>query len=304
MLRDDIDEQFQNFKKFISEIDQTHLSEYKDKFFQQINNIAKTIESAPNRTELEDHFFDMCGDIETSIMHKRTRQKPLGYAGDFKLIDWIYTQKTASSGKGRLFDLLFHSYEATESVRNRKTYFIQKCIELSRQNKSRFDILNIGCGSCRDVLEMYQYSKNGKKIYFHCIDHEKKALQYAKKLLADTRVQDNIYLDNENIFKLKTSKKYDLVWSAGLFDYLEDPMAIILLKKIWRYLKENGQIIFGNFSPKNPTRKGMEMVGKWHLIHRTADHLIKLCKETHLPFSEIEIESEPLGVNLFCILKK
>ncbi|MBN2031121.1 class I SAM-dependent methyltransferase [bacterium] len=304
MIGDNIEKQFNRFKKFISEIDQTNLSEYKEKFFQQINSIAKTIESAPNRTELEDHFFEMCGGIETSIMHKRTRKKPLGYAGDYQLIDWIYTKKTAPSGKGKLFDLLFHSYEAAESVRNRKAYFIQKCIELSRQKQSRFDILNIGCGSCRDVLEMYQYSKNGKQIYFHCVDHEKKALQYAKKLFANTQLRENIHLDNENIFKLKTSKKYDMIWSAGLFDYLEDPMAILLLKKIWRYLKEDGQIIFGNFSTKNPTRKGMEMVGKWHLIHRTADHLIKLCKKTHLPFSEIEIESEPLGVNLFCILRK
>ncbi|MCJ7811804.1 class I SAM-dependent methyltransferase [bacterium] len=303
-MKNDIQKQFTNFKKLLSEIDKTSLSEYKETFFQKINTIAQTIERDPNKKELENQFFDICTEIESSMMHKRTRKKPLGYAGDFQLIDWIYTKKTTSNRKGRLFDLLFHSYEATESVRNRKQYFIQKCNELSRNKKSQFDILNIGCGSCRDVLEMYQYSRNGEHIYFHCVDQEKKAIQYAKKLLANTHIQKNIYLENKNIFKLKTAKKYDMIWSAGLFDYLEDSIAILLLKKIWRYLKEDGQIIFGNFSPKNPTRKGMEIVGKWHLIHRTADHLIKLCRKTKLPFSEIEIESEPLGINLFCIIKK
>ncbi len=303
-MKNDIQKQFTNFQKLLSEIDKTNLSEYKETFFQKINNIARTIERAPNKKELENQFFDICTEIESSMMHKRTRKKPLGYAGDFQLIDWIYTKKTASNRKGRLFDLLFHSYEATESVRNRKQYFIQKCNELSHNKKSQFDILNIGCGSCRDVLEMYQYSRNGKHIYFHCVDQEKKAIQYAKKLLANTHIQKNIYLDNKNIFKLRTAKKYDLIWSAGLFDYLEDSIAILLLKKIWRYLKEDGQIIFGNFSPTNPTRKGMEIMGKWHLIHRTADHLIKLCRKTQLPFSEIEIESEPLRINLFCIIKK
>ena len=89
-----------------------------------------------------------------------------------------------------------------------------------------------------------------------------------------------------------------------MFDYLDDRVAALLLKKVWRYLKDDGQIIFGNFSPNNPTKHGMDFLVKWHLIHRSVDDLISLCKAARIPYSEVEVESEPLGVNLFCIIKK
>ena len=103
---------------------------------------------------------------------------------------------------------------------------------------------------------------------------------------------------------MKTSQKYYLIWIAGLFDYLDDRVAKILLKKLWRYLKDGGELVFGNYSPDNPTRTGMELVARWNLIHRSANDLIKLCTDTGLSFSEIEVESEPLGVNLFCVISK
>jgi len=303
-MEDLIQREFEDFAKFISEIDKSNLLRYKNEFFLKIDRIAEIIEKAPNKKELENQFFELCRELDHSIMHRRTREKPLGYAGDYLLIDWIYTKQTAPSGRGKLFDLLFHDYEAARSVRNRKQYFVKKCIELSHQKNSRVDILDLGCGPCRDVLETFQTSENGENLYFHCIDNEPKAIEYAKKLLSHTKVQNNIRLECANVFSVKTSHKYDLIWSAGLFDYLNDRLASLLLKKAWRYLKDKGEIIFGNFSPKNPTRKGMELVGKWYLIHRTANDLISLCQKAQIPFSEIQIESEPLGINLFCIIKK
>jgi len=303
-MSNSIRRKFNNFEKFLSKVDASNLPSYKDEFFRQVDHIAEDMKNSPHREELENQFFEICANIDCSLMHQRTREKPLGYAGDYQLIDWIYTKKTAPSGKGKLFDVLFHSYEAAQSVRNRKQYFIKKCIELSHHKNSRLDILDLGCGPCRDVIEMYQTCSNGINIYFHCVDHEPEAIEYARKLLAHTDFQKNVHLDCTNAFHLKTSHKYDLIWSAGLFDYLEDRIAVLLLKKIWRYLKDDGQIIFGNFSPQNPTRNGMELVGKWYLIHRTADDLIKLARAAKIPFSELEVESESLGVNLFCIIKK
>jgi 2-polyprenyl-3-methyl-5-hydroxy-6-metoxy-1,4-benzoquinol methylase len=299
-----IEKEMEDFSKFLQEIDKSNPSSYKKEFFKKIDHIAGLLEKAPNRKELEDRFFNICSGIDESLMHKRTRGKPMGYAGDYQLIDWIYTQKTAPNGRGKLFDQLFHSYEAAKSVRNRKDFFISKCMELSNKRKSPLNILNLGCGSCRDVLETFQTTTNGNHLYFHCIDHESKAIEYAKKLMKHTRAQNNVVLENASIFRLRTTRKYDLIWSAGLFDYLEDRVAILLLKKMWKYLKKDGQIIFGNFSPKNPTRKGMELIGKWYLIHRSANDLIKLCKKANIPFSEIEVSQEPMGINLFCTIKK
>jgi SAM-dependent methyltransferase len=299
-----IQEEIDSFADFISSETPTDLDSYKKEFFKRIDRIARMIENHPNREALENQFFQKCSLIDSSIMHNRTRYKPLGYAGDYQLIDWIYTRETAPSGRGKQFDRLFHTYEAAESVRNRKKFFVKKCLELASRKKSHVDILNVGCGSCRDVLELFQSTNNGVRLNMHCVDHEPEAIAYAKKLLSRVRVHHHVHLETANVFRLKTNQKYDLIWSGGLFDYLEDRVAILLLKKLWRNLKDDGQIIFGNFSPKNPTRNGMELVGKWYLIHRTANNLVRLVKATQLPYSKVEITQENLGINLFCVIHK
>ena len=293
-----------DFTQFLTRPSKLSVTKYRNELYRRIDLITKMIEEDPDRDRWEAEFYGLFDQFDISPIHRRARMKPLGYAGDFLLIDWIYTGKTAPSGPEKKLDQVFQSYEAAEAVRNRKKFFIQKCLKLIKEKNERVDILNLGCGPCRDVLETYQASENGSNLHFHCVDQEPKAIEYAKKLLNHNHVQNNIQLDCNNIFHLKTTHKYDLIWIAGLFDYLEDRTARLLLKKIWRYLKKDGQIIFGNFSPKNPTRKGMEIGCRWYLIHRTAQDLTKLVTDTRIPFREIEITSEPLGINLFCMIRK
>jgi len=296
--------EFEAFQELLQHIDESDPLKYKDVFFKKIDTIAAQMEKSPRKKELRKEFFNLCSEIDSSLMHGRTRGKPLGYAGDFQLIDWIYTRKTAESGPGKLFDELFHSYEAAVSVRNRKEYFKTRCDQLAHQTNERFDVLNLGCGSCRDVLETYQTSSNGVNLFMHCVDNETQAVEYAHNLIDGTDFAGQIKIEKANVLRIHTDRKYDLIWSAGLFDYLENRVISVLLKKIWRLLKDNGKIIFGNFSPKNPTRNGMELVGDWNLIHRSAEELIDICEKSGIPFSEIEIESEANGINLFCVITK
>jgi extracellular factor (EF) 3-hydroxypalmitic acid methyl ester biosynthesis protein len=299
-----LQEEFLQFSKFLSEIDSDHIESYKDDFFERIEKISKLINKQPNPENARDEFFNICCNIEKSPLHKRTRKKPLGYAGDFLLIDWIYTKKVKGSGIGELFDEMFHLYEAAIAVRNRKEFFINKCKELADSNVDQINILDIGCGSCRDIVDAHTMCDNGTRFYYHCVDHEKEAINYAKKLLKNARISDRVQLDCCNAFQLRTKKQYDLIWSAGLFDYLSNRTAKLLIRKLWKNLKPGGQLIFGNFSPTNPTRTGMELIGKWYLIHRSSHELLKLCDETGITYRTLRVESEPMGVNLFCTLTK
>ena len=301
---DPITAEFEAFEQFLGTIDEDHLDVYKEEFFNRIDGIAERIEQSENAEALKEEFFQRCQKIDGSIMHQRTRVKPLGYAGDFQLIDWIYTGACAPEGPGQLFDRMFHSYEAAEAVRNRKSYFVEKCIDLAHSTDQRVDVLDLACGSCRDVLEAFEVSQNGHNMFFHCVDQEPRAIHYAQRLIADLDHHDHVQLDVANVFKISTDRQYDMIWSAGLFDYLDHRTIVLLLKRVWRHLKDGGRIVFGNFGPNNPTRKGMELVGKWFLIHRSAQELVEIVRETGLPVREIEVESEPNGINLFCVITK
>jgi len=303
-MREDLKNAMDRFNKILTSIDRSNLPNYKKEFFSQIDRISQIISGNGHSEQDKEEFFQICNTLDQSLMHGRTRQKPLGYAGDFLLIDWIYTQKTAESGLGKYFDELFHTYEAAQAVRNRKEYFIRICNELSKEKKSDIDILNIGCGSCRDVIEAIESRTNGTLYRFHCVDHEPEAIEYAKSLLAGTKAASYVELECKNIFRIQTERTFDLIWSAGLFDYLDDRVAALLIKKCWRHLKNGGWFVFGNFSPKNPTRNGMELVGKWYLLHRSANELIEICNAARVPYSKVEIDNESLGINLFCKIQK
>jgi len=295
---------FKEFSKFIQNVNSQDVASYKDVFFKKIDTISEIIDSSPNGEELKEKFFSLCSALDDSIMHQRTRTKPLGYAGDFLLIDWIYTRRTSDSPHGKFFDNLFHSFEAAQSVRNRKEFFIKKCIEITKNATEPFNVLDIGCGSCRDALEAFESVDSWENLYFQCVDQEIEAIQYARELFRNKPYSSHVVFEQANVFFLKKDKTYPLIWSAGLFDYLDDRTIRVLLKKLWRIVPQGGEIIFGNFSPKNPTKKGMELVGKWFLIHRTAEQLLDICQNSGLDYSKIEIESEPQGINLFCTIQK
>lgn len=303
-MRESVKDELDDFAKNLREIDRSSLDSYKKEFFERIDRISELIDQHPEADILKDDFFKLCGKLDASLLHERTRNKPLGYAGDFLLIDWIYTQKTAESGIGKCFDELFHSYEAAQAVRNRKDYFIRICDELTQEKKASIDILDLGCGSCRDVMEAVESLTNGLTYNFHCVDHEPEAIEYAKSIIAGTRAEKYVELECNNIFRFQTDRTFDLIWSAGLFDYLDNRIAALLIRKLWRRLRPGGWFVFGNFSPQNPTRKGMELVGKWYLLHRTANELLEICNQAGIPYHTVEIENESLGINLFCRIKK
>ena len=57
-------------------------------------------------------------------------------------------------------------------------------------------------------------------IRFECIDADARAIEYAKDLCEP--YLDRIEFHERNALRFKTDKQYKLVWSAGLFDYLDD----------------------------------------------------------------------------------
>jgi SAM-dependent methyltransferase len=190
-------------------------------------------------------------------------------------------------------------------VRNRKTFFINTFLKLFHEQEEKFSLLNIASGPCRDLAEaLEQTGYDANEILIYCVDMDKDAIAYAKGLLNGSASKTNIQWEAANAFKIRPSMKFDLTWSAGLFDYLEDRFAIALIKRMWGWTKDGGTMIFGNFHPRNPSRNYMEWCGAWFLIHRTEKEMIKLCKQGGIPAACIRIEQEPLGVNLFCVAQK
>ena len=228
--------------------------------------------------------------------------KPHGYPGDYEIIEKIYLEHTSNNPDLRKWDLYFQLQKAPIAVRNRKKYFLDllNSLEAMDQTDTAKRVLNIASGPARDLFDFFSLN-NDSSIFFDNVEFDPLAISYAKNLCKD--YLKNIEFLHTNAFDFTTNKKYRLIWSAGLFDYLNDKKFIFLLKRLTPLLEYDGEMIIGNFSTSNPTQAYMEVIGDWRLTHRTPEQLVSLAKACNFKDSDIRIGKEPEGVNLFLHLK-
>ncbi|SHK35611.1 class I SAM-dependent methyltransferase [Chryseobacterium polytrichastri] len=268
-----------------------------DELTMMINELARQVhESKLTIHEIQD-LINKCKSLKDykSIMgHILT--KPHGYAGDFHIIDRLYTKETSS--KFPKWDRYTVSIPSAQAVRNRKDYFKKK---VSQSLKEGGSLLNLASGPARDLYELY--NENPKiAIATTCVEMDEKAIMYARIL--NRPHLDKITFIKKNIFRFNTDEKFDIIWSGGLFDYFDDKAFIMLMKRFKEWLKDDGEIIIGNFNEDhNPNRVYMEFFGEWYLNHRSDEKLYDLAKQAGYDGSKISIGREPENVNLFLHLK-
>src|SRR5207247_489538 len=96
---------------------------------------------------------------------------------------------------------------------------------------------------------------------------------------------------------------YDVVYCAGLFDYLADSVCEKLMLSFYDMLAPGGLLEVTNVHTVNPSRNWMEYSVDWHLFHRDRKRLLALCPKK-APEGAISIRSDLTGLNLFVEIRK
>lgn len=227
-----------------------------------------------------------------------------GYSGDFEIIDDIYATRVTDDPRQRRWDLFFHAQAAPAAVRNRKAYFhhlLRAHGSFAWAHGDRLEVLNVASGPARDVREWFQ-SETCVPTWMDCVDMDANAIAFAKRLCAP--FAEHLHFHERNVLRFLPSRGYDLVWSAGLFDYLSDRVFVHLLKAMLAVCKPGGEIVVGNFGDFNPSRDYMELFGNWCLEHRSQEKLFQLAAEAGAVHEQTRVEWEPEGVNLFLHIRR
>ena len=227
--------------------------------------------------------------------------KPFGYAGDYQIIDYIYQQKVNPDPRYSKWDKWYHEQHAAKAVRNRKEFFKDVLEKLDAASDTQKNVLVLGSGPATDVYEFLTKHPDSK-LHFDLLDLDQRAIDYAKK--KNAKFLDRLNFIRINVLRYKTYKFYDLIWSAGLFDYFKEKHFIYLVRKYLDYVKEGGEMIIGNFSDQNPSTKGMHAMLEWHLNQRSSRQLVSYAVEAGADPVNVSVDKEPLEVNLFLRVKK
>jgi len=241
-------------------------------------------------------------------------EKPFGYSGDFKIIDDIYQGQVRTTGFDRLWDNWFQQLAASKAVRERKEDFKNIiCDYVEKRMRNNVRIMNLASGPSREIKELLETDESGvfSKVIFDCYDFDIRAIDYAKKLL-DTPINVNFFQKNAIRLALKKNiedeikYRYDLIYSTGLFDYLDAKVAARLVKNLKKLLKPGGVLIVSNMGDKYVSSSSvcMEWIGQWYLIYRTKAEFEQIFIDGSFALKDIEIMPQDSNIMQYCIARK
>lgn len=276
----------------------------------------------------------------------RIIQQPEGYVGDAEMMKLLYRDEYEGATP---FGMLVHKnslkFQASQAVRNRKEYLKHVHIASAcKANEGGAKVLSMAAGP---AIEIFEFMNENPTLdaSFLALDHDIKTIRKAQ--CSDSRLQYGIAnafsmikgnqkiafprlltdgLDPQDDFKglkailaplkYKISKladdEYDLVYSAGLYDYIttyesKEKGTKALTRFLFSKIRPGGKLVIGNFNPSIPDDEyfGVEIFTDWSLIYRDDEEMLAFLDG--LPAHQIEsvkIDREATGINSFLVVQK
>jgi extracellular factor (EF) 3-hydroxypalmitic acid methyl ester biosynthesis protein len=245
----------------------------------------------------------------------RTFAKPLGYAGDYQMVNQILGDpREGPSTYFELVNFVFLQSSVAQAHRNRVDILLERRRTLAAQAREQgrpLRILNVGCGPAGELQRLAATDQPLDHLDVVLMDFSDETLLYTSQKLIETaqaagREPLKVTLRHESVHQLlkrssrdqgiALDEQYDYIYCAGLFDYLADKACARLIAYFDRHLRPGGTLLVTNVHSSNPERFWMEHFMEWYLIYRDEGGLTKLFPST-LP--DVKTYTDATGVNLF-----
>lgn len=286
--------------------------------FEKFEQIASKIEAAlepAHHAYLKRHLHPL---VLCSPFAYRTFHKPLGYAGDYEMVNMLLRDPAeGSSVFAKLLNSWFIAQPPAQAHRNRLGYLKNKLVDetLRAAKPDRpASIFNLGCGPAGEVQNFMAESALADRASFVMLDFNDETLQFANNALSTVKQRHNrkteLHLSKKSVMQLlKAGSRssgggtHDLVYCAGLFDYLPDRMCKELMNIFYDMLAPGGLLLVTNVDSSNPIRNMLDYLLEWHLIYRNGRQMLELIPE-RASQEMVSVRADETSVNIFLEVRK
>lgn len=290
-----------------------------DVLFEKFEETAKHIpedDRSPAMNYLRQHLHPL---VLCAPFANNTFTKPRGYAGDFEMVNMI--GRNGFEGASLFAKILHHWFvqqPPARAHRNRITY-LADCIEREVHRAVRSGrsakILNFACGPALEVQRFVSQSVLANEAEFTLEDMDEQALNQCHaaliRIFSQRRLDTMVACNKRTIYQLvkesqtpgSPKKQFDLVYCAGLFDYLAENTCKQLMDIFYKLVTPGGLLLATNVNLTNPLRYGMEHLLDWHLIYRDEAEIRALSPDGEHR-DNITVHADETGVNLFLEIRK
>ena len=209
---------------------------------------------------------------------RRAAEKPRGFAGDAVMLDYIYGTALPEviSDIGRNVFACTTRSGMGLSVMYRRV-LLRSLIDDVIATVAGGRILSVASGHCRE-LGGSGVQNPAFRGEFVALDQDGQSCE----LVAAEQAGHRVRVLHQGVRDLmmrspsgggETLGRFDLIYSAGLYDYLPEPMARRLTQRLLDLLAPGGRLLIANFLPGGSGRGYMELFMDWTLIVRDAAEL-------------------------------
>jgi extracellular factor (EF) 3-hydroxypalmitic acid methyl ester biosynthesis protein len=255
-------------------------------------------------------------------MHRRAYEKPLGYAGDFRLMELGFTADLSGEGLfGRFLHSVSQHYSLSRALVAREAVMrdaVRRVIEAPIERPAR--ILSVAAGPAIELRNLLgEMTSLGRPVELVLLDQDETAHETAHRRLTRILVEHHkgklpvklqcLRFSVRQLLRPQTLEEravrdltlinFDLVYSAGLYDYLTDIVARKLTALLYSRLRPGGRLLVGNLSDAPDSTWVMEYVVGWHLIYRTNEEMLRFAAPLKPAPGRVEITRDTTGGCLF-----
>lgn len=244
----------------------------------------------------------------------RTYTKPLGYAGDYEMVNMML--RSPYEGSSAFAKLLNYALLSTPPViahRNRIDYLVERlrdeCVRRVAKGKTR--IFNLACGPAVEVQRFLRDYEESDLAEIDLLDFNAETLEYTGERIREASQaggrETKVGYYQRSVHQLLRAASqggedeftgYDVVYCAGLFDYLSQRVCMRLVELFCSMVKPGGIVIVTNVADRNPSKGWMEYLVEWNLIYRGRKEMEELVPDK-FPVKRFDLLEDATGVNLF-----
>lgn len=298
-----------------------------DPVIDKSNELFLQFEEAARRVdeeELNSHKSFAQQDLHPLLMRSpffyRSYVKPLGYAGDYGMVNMMLADRRAGpTTYTQLINAYFHQIGPTRAHRNRIDILADRLTQIGekfRDKPVRAQVLNMACGPALEVQRFVRTQQQCEYCDLTLVDFNEETLEHAEQKIADARkasgfeaginfVQKSVHQLLKEAAKptpeqLHQEDRYDLIYCAGLFDYLSDKICARLLRLFYRWVKPGGMVFVTNVHPRNPSQRCMEHIVEWYMEYRDEEDMLRLARG----YGDQYVYLDFTGLNVFFEIHK
>ena len=255
----------------------------------------------------------------------RAFTKPLGYAGDYLMVDMMI--RPACEGAtlfSKIINVWLLGQLPAQAHRNRVDYLERKLFEETAHMKASGrvnKVLNLGCGPADEVQRFFAEQNISQHAALTLVDFNEETLGYLQNKLDGIKnklvrpvsfqlIKRSVYQilkDGGRALRHASGEPYDYIYCAGLFDYLSDSVCKQLMNIFYEMLAPGGLLLATNATDalncSRPFRYSMEYLLDWHLIYRDKAHFATVAPDL-ADADKIAVIAEDTGANLFLEVRK